>query len=61
MNGERLKALLDEKGIQQAELAENVGVSQAFISYLIKGLKQPSLVLIKRIADYLQVPIDELV
>lgn len=61
MNGERLKALLDEKGIQQAELAENVGVSQAFISYLIKGLKQPSLILIKRIADYLQVPIDELV
>ncbi len=61
MNGEKLKALLDEKGIQQAELAENVGVSQAFISYLIKGLKQPSLVLIKRIADYLQVPIDELV
>lgn len=61
MNGERLKALLDEKGIQQAELAENVGVSQAFISYLIKGLKQPSLVLIKRIADYLHVPIDELV
>lgn len=61
MNGERLKALLDEKGIQQAELAENVGVSQAFISYLIKGLKQPSLILIKRIADYLHVPIDELV
>lgn len=61
MNGERLKALLDEKGIQQAELAENVGVSQAFISYLIKGLKQPSLVLLKRIADYLHVPIDELV
>ncbi|MGN0492288.1 MAG: helix-turn-helix domain-containing protein [Acutalibacteraceae bacterium] len=61
MNGKRLKALLDEKGIHQAELAENVGVSQAFISYLIKGLKQPSLVLIKRIADYLHVPIDELV
>lgn len=61
MNGERLKALLVEKGIQQAELAENVGVSQAFISYLIKGLKQPSLILIKRIADYLHVPIDELV
>lgn len=56
----KLKNLLEEKGISQAELAKNVGVTQAFISYIVKGFKQPSVALLKRIAEYLQVTVDEL-
>ena len=56
-----LKLLLKEKGISQTELAENVGVSQAMISYIVKGFKAPSVTLLKRISDYLGVTMDELV
>ena len=58
---EKLKKIMEEKGVSQAELAENVGVSQAFISYLLKGFKVPSVALLKRIADYLEVTMDDLV
>lgn len=59
--GDKLKKLLKEKGITQVELADNVGASQAFISYVIRGFKQPSITLLKRIADYLNVSVDELI
>ena len=58
---EKIKLLLKEKGISQTELAENVGVAQAMISYIVKGFKAPSVTLLKRISDYLGVTMDELV
>lgn len=58
---EKLKAVLDKKNISQVELAEGVGVSQAFVSYMIKGYKQPSVTLLKRMAEYLGVTVDELI
>lgn len=58
---EKLKVILERKKVSQAELAEAVGVSQAFISYMIKGFKQPSVTLLKRIAEYLNVSLDDLV
>lgn len=58
---EKIKALLDEKNISQTELAEAVGISQAMVSYIIKGFKIPSVSLLKRIADCLGVTMDELV
>lgn len=58
---EKIKNLMEQKNVSQAELAENVGVSQAFVSYMLSGYKMPSVALLKRIADYLEVTIDELV
>lgn len=58
---EKIKKLLDEKCITQVELAQAVGVSQAFISGIVKGYKLPSVPLLKRIADYLQVTVDEII
>ncbi len=60
MNGAKLLKILDQRGIRQSELAEAVGVSQAYISYLVKGLKQPTAVTLKRIADELGCTMDEL-
>lgn len=61
MISEKLKKILEEKKITQAELAEKVGISQAYASYLLNGFKQPSVELLKRIADFLNVSLDELV
>ena len=61
MISENLKKILEEKKITQAELAKNVGITQAYTSYLLNGFKQPSVELLKRIADFLDVSLDELV
>lgn len=58
---EKIKSLMDEKDVTQSELAEAAGVSQAFMSYVIKGFKTPSVAVLKRIAVHLGVSIDELV
>ena len=44
----------------QAELAEVAGVSQAFISVVLKGYKMPSVAVLKRLAGHFGVTIDEL-
>ena len=54
------KILLDKKGITQAQLADAAGVSQPFMSYIVKGYKLPSVTVAKRMADYLDMSIDEL-
>lgn len=61
MNTEKLKEILVEKNIEQQTLAEAVGVTQAFISYVIKGYKTPSIAVMKRIADFLGITVDELI
>lgn len=60
MNTEAIQKLIQEKNIQQSELAKAVGVSEAFISGLIKGYKMPSVGLLKQIADYFGVTVDSL-
>ena len=59
--GNKLENVLKAKGVSQAKLAEDVGVSQEFVSYMIKGYKQPSVTLLKRMAEYLGVTADELI
>ena len=61
LDTEKLKKLLTEKQINQAELGERVGVTEAMISYIIRGVKKPSLEVAKRIADTLGVTVDTLI
>ena len=60
MNIERLKQLMREHDMNQTELARVAGVSHAFVTYMLKGYKTPSLEVTKRIAHYFGVTIDEL-
>lgn len=57
---EKLRKIVFERNIKQSDLAEAAGVSQPFMSNILKGYKQPSLAVMKRIADYLALTIDEL-
>lgn len=59
-NHSKLKELMESKSITQAELADVAGVSEAGMSYFVRGVKQPSLAVAKRIADKLGVTVDEL-
>lgn len=57
---EKIKALMEEKGCSQVELSEIAGVTQAFVSQMLNGYKTPSVAVLKRIADYFGVTVDEL-
>jgi transcriptional regulator with XRE-family HTH domain len=55
------KALREKRGLTQEELAGKVGVTKAYISQLESGArKNPSLVVLKRLAKALRVPITAL-
>lgn len=56
----KLKKLLEDKNITQKQLAEAAGVTQPFMSNVLKGYKIPSANVLKRMADYLGVTIDYL-
>jgi len=58
--GQKLRELRLKRGLSQTKLAQEVGVSQTFISALEMGLKQPSLKTLLALADALSVSPDEL-
>ena len=60
-NHERMAELIREKGIEQKGLAEKVGISEAMMSFVVRGLKEPSLTVLGRIAHELGVSVAELI
>lgn len=60
-DGAKLEKVLKEKGLSNSTFVDEVGVSKMFISYLIRGMKQPSLDLFVRICDALGLKKDDLI
>jgi transcriptional regulator with XRE-family HTH domain len=59
--GEKIKIIRERKGITQKELAEKSNISNIYLSNLENGIKNnPSNKLLNKIADVLNVTIDEL-
>ena len=54
--GIAIKIIRKKRELSQTQLAKNVRISQAFLSFIEKGLREPGFKLIKRIANSLQVP-----
>ena len=57
----RIKEVLDEKGIKQTWLAEKLGKSFNMVNAYVCNRKQPSLEILNQIAYILQVNIKELI
>lgn len=55
---QRIKLLIELKGISQNKLAEGILVGTSTVSDWVKGKKTPGAEKIKLLADYLNVPID---
>lgn len=55
----RLKVLRAERGLSQAELAERLGVARQTINAMETGRHDPSLTLAYRVAQALEVSIQE--
>ncbi len=58
---ERLKELRYEKGLNQVELAKQLGVSNGVISLWENGLREPGMYSLIQIARFFDVSIDYLV
>ncbi len=56
---ERVKSIRESKGIKQCELADGVGVTQAMISQIEKGIRNPSLQVGYEIARVLECSIED--
>lgn len=60
MNYEKMKALREAAGMTQEQLGDKVLVTDKMICQIEKGRKEPSLALLKSIAEVLCVPAAEL-
>lgn len=55
----RLAVLRAERGITRRQLAEEVGVHYQTVGYLERGEYSPSLLLALRIAEFFQLPVEQ--
>ena len=53
--GEKIKAIRKSKGLSQKQLAENLNVSEAMISQYERGIKNPKIETVAKMADALEV------
>lgn len=61
MLNENIKKFRKEKGLTQKELADRVGISGAFMSLIEKGTNNPSEENLQKIADVLDVSVNDLI
>lgn len=60
-NHKKMAELIRDKGLDQKAIAEAVGVSEQAISAIVRGLKDPSLKVLSRIAKELGCSTAELI
>ncbi len=58
--GENIRRIREKKGLAQAYVADQAGISQAMLSQIEKGYKDPSMRTGKRIADILECGLESL-
>ncbi|MCI8632473.1 MAG: helix-turn-helix transcriptional regulator [Lachnospiraceae bacterium] len=58
--GAMIRKKREEKGLQQVDVADRVGISQAMLCQIERGTKNPSLQVSKEIANVLGCQIEDL-
>ncbi len=58
---ERIKDLMNEERISQAELARSVGISQSAVCNWLNGKKEPSIDSLWRLADFFDLSVDYII
>ena len=58
--GKRIRALRSEKGWSQVEMADFLGMNRGYLSELETGKRDPSLSVLKTIADGLSISLSRL-
>ena len=58
--GERVRYIRKEKNITQEKFAEKIGVHRTYLSFIERGLRNPSLLMIFKISRALKITLNEL-
>ena len=61
LNGDCVKTLMHSKGLTAGQLAAKVGVSESMMSYILSGLRDPSLQTLIKMANELGCTFDEII
>lgn len=57
VNGRAIRAIRERGGQQQTELASAAGIDRAYLAHIEAGRRQPSVVVARRLAEGLKVPL----
>lgn len=55
--GKAIKKIRSQKSIRQGDLAERIGITQAYLSQIENNRKQPNLSTLQELSDVLNVPL----
>jgi XRE family transcriptional regulator, regulator of sulfur utilization len=58
--GQNLKKIRTQKGISQGDISRKLDMDRGYISRLENGMKNPTLSTIQKIADFLEVSVNDL-
>lgn len=61
VNGAKIREKLNELNIGQNELANSVGVSKTFMSFIIEEKRDTTTTIASRIANVLKVKVDDII
>lgn len=60
--GENIQYILDRKGIKPYKIAKEIGISQGNLYDILNGKNSnPTIKVLKKITDYLEITVDELI
>ena len=59
--GEHIKTLRKERGLQQKEVSVEVGIDQSNYSKIENGRREPSVTILKKLADLFEVSVDYII
>ena len=59
--GQNLKRIRTQKGISQGDISRKLDMDRGYISRLENGMKNPTLSTIQKIADFLEVSVNDLI
>jgi len=60
MLGKRVKKLREDKELSQEKLALEAGLNRAYIGYIERGERNPSIKTMTKIANVLKIPLSEI-
>jgi len=59
--GQRARTIRLKQGLSQSDVAKRMNVHRSYISSIERGIRNPSLKVIQRIAKALEVPMEKLI
>lgn len=61
LNTDKIRHLMKGKDIRSKDLAAKIGISESMMSFILSGLREPSVQILVRIAKTLECSVDDII